>query len=249
MITDCHTHYGIAWVDQDGDNPENWLAIPAKYNVTRFFIFGHHNLHYEPHTRADNDRLARLAARYPGVFEPVASAWPQSGKQAVVELQRCIEDLGFRLLKFHPWMQGFYLTHPIMLEIYDLAASLNVPIILHDGTPTYTLPEQVAGVARMFPKTTFVLGHGGLLWAWRSALEAMKHPNIWTTLCGATMRVFEIFSQKTDTDRLLWGSDYGFGLADPVSYRLNELLRSKIPAPIQEKILTRNPVSLLEKRG
>ncbi len=39
MITDCHTHFGIPWVDRDGDNPENWLKDPEMYGVKILFIW------------------------------------------------------------------------------------------------------------------------------------------------------------------------------------------------------------------
>ena len=40
MITDCHTHFGIPWVDRDGDNPENWLKIPEMYGVKNSIYMG-----------------------------------------------------------------------------------------------------------------------------------------------------------------------------------------------------------------
>jgi uncharacterized protein len=248
MITDCHTHYGIPWVDRDGDNPEKWLAIPKKHGVEKFFLFGHYNIYRENKTKEDNDRLARITKKYPEHFTPVATVWPQNGQGAIDEMVRCIEILDFPLLKFHPWIQGFSLTHPTMKQIYALAGEYQVPIIFHDGTPCYSLPEQIAGLARQFHKTTFVLGHGGILWAWRSALEAMKHPNIWTMLCGSTMQAYEIFCEKSDTDRLLWGSDYGFGLSDSVGYRLHELQQAKIKPTVIEKILSVNPSRFLEMK-
>ncbi len=246
MITDCHTHFGIPWVDRDGDNPENWLKIPEMYGVKKFYLYGHYNIYREKSVQADNDRLARITKKYPETFTPVASVWPQAEQDSVTEVLRCIEELNFKLLKFHPWIQGFSLAHPTMKKICDIAGQNKVPIIFHDGTPCYSLPEQIAGLARQFPKTTFILGHGGILWAWRSALEAMRQPNIWTMLCGSTMLAFEMFCEKTDTDRLLWGSDYGFSLIDSVGYRLHELTEARIPVPIIEKILTVNPTRLLE---
>lgn len=248
MITDCHTHYGIPWVDKDGDNPENWLTIPKKYGIEKFFLYGHYNIYRQDKAKEDNDRLARISKKYPDNFIPVATVWPQTEQQAIKEVVRCLDKLGFQMLKFHPWIQGFSLSHPTIKEISDLAGSYRVPIIFHDGTPCYSLPEQIAGLARQFPQTTFILGHGGILWAWRSALEAMKHPNVWAMLCGSTMRAFEIFCEKTDTDRLLWGSDYGFGLSDSVGYRLHELQQANIKQSIIAKILTVNPTRLLEMR-
>jgi uncharacterized protein len=247
MIIDCHTHYGIGWVDRDGDNASQWLEIPAQYNIRRFFLFGHYNLVRQDKVQEDNNRLAKLAQTHPENFIPVASVFPQNGSAALEEVQRCFSELGIRVLKFHPWIQGFNINDPVFLQICELAGELNMPVIFHDGTPPYTLPEQISGLARCRPKTTFVLGHSGILWSWRSALQAMRRQNIWLTLCGPHMRAFEIFCAKGDTDRILWGSDYGFGFSDPYSYRLNELLQAKINDQTKEKILGINPLRLLNE--
>ena len=127
-----------------------------------------------------------------------------------------------------------------------MAGELGVPVIFHDGTPCYSLPEQIGGLARRFPNTRFVLGHSGLLWGWRSALEASRHPNVWACLCGPHMRAVEIFCQRADPDRLLWGTDFGFGFSDPIEYRLNLILRARIDDALRERILGVNPFRLLE---
>jgi predicted TIM-barrel fold metal-dependent hydrolase len=167
------------------------------------------------------------------------------GKAGVEEARRCLEDLGMPALKFHPWLQGFHASGPVFAEICELAGEKGVPIIFHDGTPTYSLSEQFAGLARRFPKNVFVLGHSGLLWAWRSALEAARQPNIWLCLCGPHMRAIEEICRKADPERLLWGTDYGFGFSDSVGYRLNILQAANVPDSLKEKIFGENPLRLL----
>ena len=107
----------------------------------------------------------------------------------------------------------------------------------------------IAGLARRFPKTTFVLGHSGLLWDWRSALSAGRLPNIWQCLCGPHLRAIEIICREADPDRIIWGSDFGFGFGNPIPYRLGLIQRAKISDSLRAKILNTNPVRLLNLRG
>ena len=246
MIVDCHTHWGIAWEDRDRGDPTSWLKMLDKYGLDKVFLMGHYNLHHSGAARADNDRLAQLTAREPDRFIPFGSCWPQMGQEAVEEARRCLEELGLKGLKFHPWLQGFSTADSVFGEICGMAGELGVPVIFHDGTPCYSLPEQIGGLARRFPNTRFVLGHSGLLWGWRSALEASRHPNVWACLCGPHMRAVEIFCQRADPDRLLWGTDFGFGFSDPIEYRLNLILRARIDDALRERILGVNPFRLLE---
>jgi len=246
MIVDCHAHWGTAWTERDGESPAKWLAVLDHYHVTHALLFGLDNMVRLDLCRADNDRLARVAASAGERIIPFGTAWPQTGKAGLEEIRHCVEDLRMRGLKFHPWLQGFSMADPPFGEMCGLAGELGVPVILHDGTPCYSLPEQVAGLARRFPKTRFVLGHSGLLWNWRSAMEAARRPNIWLCLCGPHMRAMEMLCARADPDRLLWGSDFGFSFADPIGYRLGAFQQLKIADALKEQILGVNPFGLLE---
>jgi predicted TIM-barrel fold metal-dependent hydrolase len=168
--------------------------------------------------RAQALRIARLV---PKRLVPFLTAWPQAGRDAINEVRRVLGDPISGDLKFHSWLQGFSTADAVFEQICGFAGEVGVSIVLHDGTPPYSLPEQVAGLARRFSRTTFLLGHSGLLWSWRSALEAARQTNVWLCLCGPHLRGLEILCEKVDPTRIVWGSDYGFGFADQIEYRLN----------------------------
>lgn len=245
MIVDCHTHWGMCWEEKYKDDPTQWLAALDKNGVGKAFLYGHANIYRLDLCAENNDTVARVAAKALGRLIPVGSAWPQMGKDSISEVQRCIDQRRMRFLKFHPWMQGFSTADRFLAEICGVAGECNVALFFHDGTPCYSLSAQVGSLARRFPSTTIVLAHSGLLWDWRSAIEAGRYKNVWLCLCGPSMRAIEIISQRTDPDRLLWGSDYGFSFADSIPYRLNLLLRSKLKDSLKQQILGRNALRLL----
>ena len=245
MIFDCHTHWGIGWEDRDRGDPGRWLQVLDRHGVDRALLMGHYNMHHSGAAPADNDRLAALRDRVPKRLVPLGTSWPQQGAAGIREARLCIDELGMAGLKFHPWLQGFSTADPVFGEICALAGDRGVPIVFHDGTPCYSLPEQIGGLARRFPATTFVLGHGGLLWSWRSAMAAARQPNVWVCLCGPHPRALEILCQHVDPARLVWGSDFGFGFGDAIEYRLNLLRRAAIDAALRDRILGANPLRLL----
>lgn len=245
MVIDCHTHWGICWQEKYGNNSDEWIAVLDRHSVDRAILFGHEGLTRIDKCADDNNNVARIAAGRPERLVPVLSAWPQQGKEGLREIVRCVSVLKMKGIKFHPWIQGFSTADPTFGEMCALAGELKVPVFFHDGTPCYSLTEQIAGLARRFPKTTFVLGHSGLLWNWRSVLSTSHLPNIWPCLCGPHLRAIEIICRKADPDRIIWGSDFGFGFGDPISYRLGLIHRAKISDSLREKILTINPERLL----
>jgi len=245
MIIDCHTHWGVAWENRDHGDPFRWLEGSDRHGITASVLMGHLNLLRQDLSAQDNDNLAGLARRSPTRLLPLATTWPQLGQAAVKEMARCLEELKMKGLKFHPWLQGFSLTDSTFGKICGLAGELKAPVFFHDGTPCYSLPEQVGGLARRFPQTTFVLGHGGLLWSWRSAILAAQRANVWICLCGPHSRGIELICERVAPERILWGSDKGIGFKDDIEYRLNLFLRAKVPDKLREQILGVNPKRLL----
>ncbi len=251
MIVDCHTHWGTSFAERDGDDLSHWLEVLDRHQVDRACTFGHASLVRSDLCAADNDRLARLRDRAPGRILPFGTAWPQMGAEAVAEARRCLESLGLLGLKFHPWLQGFSTADPVMDDLLELAADWDAPVVFHDGTPCYSLPEQIGGLARRHPRTRIILGHSGILSNWRSALAAGRLPNVWLTLCGPHQRAMEIICQQADGRRLLGGSDFGFGFIDCLAYRLGLIQTARIDEATRARILGANPLQVIGrgKRG
>lgn len=247
MIIDCHTHWGIDWETKYPEDGTQWLSVLDRHGVDKAFLFGHGNIVRADLCKQDNTNLARIASKFPSRLFPVGSAWPQMGEEAVAEVHRSIEELHVKGLKFHPWLQGFSTADPVIRKLCGLAGDAGIPVFFHDGTPCYSLSEQIAGLARAIPHTRFVLAHSGLLWNWRSALCASKVPNLWYCLCGPHRRAIELICERVDHDRIVWGSDFGFGFADQIEYRLNLFLKARIPNGLREQILGENPLRLFRQ--
>jgi len=246
VIIDCHTHWGTQWEERSPGDPSEWLKYLDRHKIDRACILPTGGLFRADLCKADNDTVARIAQKSKRLI-PVGTVWPAQGELAVEEARRCFETLGMRALKLHPWVQGFSTALPVVTDLCEIAAKAKVPVMFHDGTPPYALAEQIAGLARRAPRTRFVLLHSGLLWNWRSALEASRLPNVWLALCGPHKRALELMAEQGPPDRMVWGSDFGFGLADQIEYRLNLLRRARIEPKLRERILSTNALRLLNE--
>jgi predicted TIM-barrel fold metal-dependent hydrolase len=248
MIFDCHTHWGMAFQQRDGLNPQPWLSLLDRYHVDRAFVLPHLALVDSGRIQEDHNDMAAVCRASNGRMIPFCTANSNFRDEALAELQRCLDQLGFRGLKFHPWMQGQSPSAPAMDDIAELAGHYNAPILFHDGTPPFSMPSQIALLAMRHPKTQFILGHCGLLEHWREAIAALNAaPNLWGCLCGPHPAALRQLVQKCDTARLLWGSDYGFSLSDAIGYRLNMLDVLDLTDPQRQAILEANPAGLLRE--
>lgn len=152
---------------------------------------------------------------------PCCTACLAEPQEAIAEVRRCLGELGFHGVKFHPWLQGCSVSDPVMDEIAELAAEFGVPLIFHDGTPPFSLPSQMALLAQRHPRTTVILGHAGLFEHYREAVAAVRSAdNVWACLCGPHLAGLRYVIAHCPIDRLLWGSDAGYALADVYRYRL-----------------------------
>ena len=157
-----------------------------------------------------NDTLWQSARDHLEFFVPFCTVWPHLGlAECLRELDRAA-GLGMRGLKLHPWLQAFSMRHSAVAPILRHAGELGMPVLLHDGTPPYCTPLQIALAAEQVPETTVILGHAGLDDLYEDAILAcQRHPNIYLCLCSLSAgRIAEVIA-RCPSNRLLFGSDGG----------------------------------------
>ncbi|HVF10829.1 MAG TPA: amidohydrolase family protein [Abditibacteriaceae bacterium] len=246
MIFDCHTHWGIVYGDRDGHDPTAWLQVLDRYNISHAIVLGHRGIADAGETVRDHDDVAAVCAQSGGRMIQFLTVHPSQGNKAIDEAVRCLDQHGARGMKFHPWIQGATVAQPVMDELAELAAARGVPLYFHDGTPSYSMPSQMAGLARRHPRTTIVLGHGGLLEHWREGIDAVRRcANVWACLCGVHPAAIREYIKSCDLARLLWGSDFGFSFSDPIAYRLGMMRSLGLPEAVLQSMFTDNPCRLL----
>ncbi|AQW54329.1 MULTISPECIES: amidohydrolase family protein [Streptomyces] len=108
--------------------------------------------------RFANDHLARTIARHPTRFKGFAALPLQDPAAAVIELKRCVEQLGFRGALVNDHTQGRYLDHPAYGELWSALEELRVPLYLHPGS----LPRDDWHVMRGRPEMY------GASWSWQA---------------------------------------------------------------------------------
>jgi predicted TIM-barrel fold metal-dependent hydrolase len=195
----------------------------------------------------DNSYMYDQAKLYPERLLPFATINPRDGKRGLMELKRCMLDLGMRGIKFHPWLQGFSPLESFMDDIARMAIEFDVPILFHDGTPPYTSPLQIAQLAAKFPELKVVLGHAGLMDLWQEAIVAAKrHSNIYVCFSGGTpFSIYDKIIKQIDTSRIVFGSDV-FGDDYVIRLQLAKINNLSIDEETRRGILGENALGLLK---
>jgi 4-oxalmesaconate hydratase len=137
-------------------------------------------------SRRCNDLVHRVATLYPGRFVPVCQL-PQSPgadlQASILELRRCVEELGFVGCNLNPDPSGGYWTSPPLTDrswypFYEAMVSLDVPAMVHvsasaspvfHGTGAYYINADTTAFMQLvqgnlfgdLPELRLVIPHGG----------------------------------------------------------------------------------------
>jgi hypothetical protein len=131
--------------------------------------------------------------------------------EGIAELERLVGGGTFRMVKLHPtlhnyWPQEKTLTYPI----FEAAAGLDIPVLVHTGEPPYSVPALLDTVARDHPQVNIIIGHFGtqkICYADDAVNVARHNPNVYLeTGWGPLPRIIEGV-KAIGPERLVFGSD------------------------------------------
>jgi 2,3-dihydroxybenzoate decarboxylase len=155
--------------------------------------------------RENNDFLASQVQRHPTRYAGFATLPMHDPETAAAELERCVNDLGFKGSLVNGHTNGVYLDEPKYDAFWERMQALDVPLYLHPTdafimphayndhpeisraawgwgveTGTHTLRLLFAGVFDRFPDLKIVIGHMGeglpyQRWRFDSRFAAYPH--------------------------------------------------------------------------
>jgi predicted TIM-barrel fold metal-dependent hydrolase len=249
-VIDFHVHQPARRADGTPPyGPAEYADFAATLGVELSAVFTFDGLRNPG--RAANDSLAAFAAAGDGRYVAFATVDPRA-PDAADEIRRCVRELGMRGVKLHPWVQAVSPHSPGLDPICEAAAELGVPVLFHDGTPPFSAPLQLAALASRHPRTTVVLGHGGLHDLWREAAAAVEAaPNVHVCLCATPPYAMRAIVDRCPLERVLFGTDGGLvpqAEQQYVDLRIRQLDGLGLSARQRTAILEDNPRRLLEGR-
>ena len=175
---------------------------------------------------SSNEQVAELCAMSRR-FIGFASVDPEK-KGAARELENAVKKMGLKGLKLDPALQDFRPHDRKAAAVYEAAAALGIPVLIHTGmswAPETPLargnPMLLEEPIREFPKLNFVLAHWGWPWVWEATALALKYPNVFLdTSClyyDGPKEFFQfVFSKQIPTtvierslrNQVVFGSNY-----------------------------------------
>jgi predicted TIM-barrel fold metal-dependent hydrolase len=133
-----------------------------------------------------NDAVADFVRRYPDRLAGIASVDLFRPREAIKELRRCVQKLGFRGLRLIPWLWNLPPDDRRYYPLYAECVELDVPFCLQVGHTGPLCPSEpgrpipyLDHVALEFPELRIVAGHIGFPWTAEMISLATKYKNVY----------------------------------------------------------------------
>jgi len=244
MIIDSHIHLMETYGSMPGCTPDDLKAEFEKRGIVQAWAFTLKGFYGD--CAGENDKLKTLCDTHPDMLLPFMTVNPRDEEKAIEEMERAYYELGMKGLKVHGWCQSFSMTEPWFHEMCRKCIDLNIPLVVHDGTPPFTEPYQACYVAEKYPELTIILAHAGLNDLWKEALYgAQRLNNIYLGTCSAPYYALKKIIEAVGSERILYGSDGGFGDNRIMDNNLDKIYMLDLKEDELENILYKNAQRLL----
>jgi uncharacterized protein len=206
--------------------------------------------------RPMNEGVAKLIEAYPDRLIGFAGFDPNTGAQAVQEIEYAVKDLGFSGLKTVASALELDINDKAFYPCYAKAEELGIPILIHTGSVImkglrvkHVHPLMIDDVAFDFPELKIICAHlSG--WQYMDAINMLlHHSNVFADISFWPLNPFYVdlvpwsFLEKTVSDKILLGSDYPAGQTPKEAAEAVKKL--PISQRFKEKILGENASKIL----
>ncbi len=220
-VIDAHTHLGL---DEDGRSLTlaQLLSQLDDADASRACVFPLHDPERHPAYSLPNDRVIAWAGESDGRLAAFCRLDPAEGPLA--ECERCL-TAGARGIKLHPRAQDFVFDGPDMDDVFALAESARVPILIHAGRGLPPLAEGLVDLALRHPGAVLILAHGAICDQGILTTRLADHPGIlYDTSCFFPLDVIELLA-RVPAERIVFASDPPYGLPATSLYMVLRVAR------------------------
>jgi uncharacterized protein len=164
------------------------------------------------------ERLAGIAAEYPGRFVTSVGIDPRLGYEAARHVRIAVREYGIKCVRIIPMFTGIAIDDKLAYPLYTAACDEDVVVSINVGVPGPMKPAKlqrtilVDEVALAFPDLKIVMSHLGDPWISETVAMLIKHPNVYAMTAGWAPKYIPEdivrFAERRNATKLMWASDY-----------------------------------------
>jgi uncharacterized protein len=167
-----------------------------------------------------NEEVAGWVEAHAGRFSGLACVDLNRPMEAVRELRRCVEELGFKGLRVIPWLWEAPPTDRRYYPLFATCVELGVPFFTQVGHTGPMRPSDtgrpipyIDQVALDFPELVIVGGHIGYPWTEEMVAVCRKHENVYIDTSAYVPKrypaeLIAYMQSSTGRNKVMFGTNY-----------------------------------------
>ncbi|MGM9537652.1 MAG: amidohydrolase family protein [Candidatus Onthomonas sp.] len=205
MIVDAHVHIATNDLENPRARVENVIRCMDENGIDLAVCF--------PFSSGleKQAKLAELIRPYPGRFIQLAFINPND-PDAKEQLLYCLDELGCKGIKLHPWFGNFSVANIELLRpLFEILNERKLYAVIHCTSEDYRVhPIMFERLGRAFPNVIIQMAHMGEVMAGEYAIDVAKRvPNVYLdTAITSFMAVVHVLEQCPD--KVFMGCDFPF---------------------------------------
>jgi predicted TIM-barrel fold metal-dependent hydrolase len=232
FLFDAHTHAGEGRHNGRRHSTDDLLREMDGFGVDRSLVIPFPVVECY---RSAHDEIGRAVLAHPDRFVGSACLDPLLPEEVYrTEVRRCVEEYGFRALKFQP---QYHHLDPLSARadvLFGTADQYGLAVVCHTGPGHNTLPSLFIVPARKFPNLPIVLAHcGNGYLAQEAAVAALVCPNIYLEVSSLLPHQLLGVLRHVSAARIMVGSD----LPENLEVEMTKILHLNIPREDRAHIL------------
>lgn len=252
---DAHDHFGLK-----KRSAETQIEWAERFGIDRLVVSRPVTRGQGPpeEVRAANDQIIETVRKHPDNFVGQCFVNPAFPKEALDEIDRCI-DAGMVGLKAYTQVK---INDSLFYPIIEKCIDLKMIILMHaecqlgvggyrmkydiNRPPSTSIPEDFVDIAARYPEAMFQYAHIGGGFDWEYACKLLKaSPNVWVDTSGSNNEEYMIdFALETlGEDRLLFGSDGCYYQS------IGKIMASNLTERQKRKLFFENYNNILRRAG
>jgi predicted TIM-barrel fold metal-dependent hydrolase len=207
QVFDAHTHVGV---DIDGRRmtAAGMKARMDAANVYTSIIFPLNDPNARDDYSGPNDVVWAAHEEYQGAFVPFFRLNPHKDYEA--EFERCVQR-GFKGLKLHPVSQEFELDDTRVARLFEMAAAVDLPVLVHTGFAMERIVEPLLPTVERLPELRLILGHAAMVELLAATRAFSDYPNVLFETSVVKAKDLYVLFCSMDPARICYGSDIPYG--------------------------------------
>lgn len=166
-----------------------------------------------------NSEVSAIVKRFPDRFVGIGSVNLYKPMDAVRQVRRCVDELGFKGIRIVQWYWNLPTTDRRYYPVFAECIEKDIPVCLQVGHTGPLCPSEpgrpipyIDQVALDFPELKMVCGHIGYPWTMEMIAVATKHSNVFIDTSAYTAKRYPrelvAYMKTNGRKKVMFGTNY-----------------------------------------